>query len=485
MSAPPAANDAEGSASRRLVTRLRAALVPSLIDGSWSQIEENHRKVGLQWRPEFGPGWGKPKYVERVLAELVDEEVVALARRVLEQFADRRDFALEDLLLWFDAGGVSHVSEVTRLNLARALERHRLHPSESPDAVLGRFARTAGSERFEYAEDGSVCTVSVDILSLFDPRLPTRSTVTLSSHLALLDAYGFREWPDARLFQLLEFLAHPTVLQGDEQAALVHAINGVLAADRFHLTEDAHLSGHPVFKVRPSRGGVAGRPKNLIFASTGPKPELGFVDAVNNDIAILRHAEHCLVYEEPIGDAGLLWSKLVEWWASREGLEASNPTARKGLGDRLARSLASEPERRLFSGYFKSCRQRLGDALPALVPQVYLHFDPMTLRALRARGEQRRFDMQRMDFLMLLPHGVRIVIEIDGQQHYATGADGSARPSPEEYARTVRGDRELRLNGYEVYRFGGYELHDEASCPAIVEAFFGRLFRRHSILDLA
>jgi very-short-patch-repair endonuclease len=483
MSASPAANNAEGSSSRRLVTRLRVALVPALIDGSWSQIEENHRKVGLKWRSDFASGWGKPKYVERVLEELGEDEVVALARRVLEQFPERRDFALEDSLLWFDAGGVSQVSEVTRLNLAHALERRRLHPSETPDDVLGRFARSNGAQRFEHAEDGSVCTVSVDLLSLFDPRLPTRRTATLSSHLALLDAYGFREWPDARLFQLLEFLAHPTVLRGDAQTALVSAINGVLAADRFHLSEDEQLSGHPVFKVRPSRGGVAGRPKNLIFASTGPKPELGFVDAVNNDIAILRHGEHCLVYDEPIGHAGLLWFKLADWWAARDGLEPGSLEARKGLGDRLARSLASEPERRLYSAYFKAFRSRLGDALPALVPQVYLHYDPVTLRALEARGEQRRFDVQRMDFLMLLPHGVRIVIEVDGQQHYATGIDASARPSPEEYARTARGDRELRLNGYEVYRFGGHELHHAAAHAKVVEDFFVRLFRRHKVIE--
>lgn len=85
MSASPPANTAEGSSSRRLLTRLRAALVPPLIDGRWSQIEENHRRLGLSWRPDFAPGWGKPKYVERVLEELGEEDVVALARRGLEQ----------------------------------------------------------------------------------------------------------------------------------------------------------------------------------------------------------------------------------------------------------------------------------------------------------------------------------------------------------------------------------------------------------------
>ncbi|MBK9030971.1 MAG: hypothetical protein IPL61_06460 [Myxococcales bacterium] len=94
-------------------------------------------------------------------------------------------------------------------------------------------------------------------------------------------------------------------------------LNSVLAADRCELFAVEQLSGHPVFKVRPATTGVAGRPKNLIFASTGPKPELGFADAVNNDIVILRHAEHCLVYDEPIGDEGLRWTRLVEWWAAR------------------------------------------------------------------------------------------------------------------------------------------------------------------------
>lgn len=28
---------------------------------------------------------------------------------------------------------------------------------------------------------------------------------------------------------------------------------------------------------------------------------------------------------------------------------------------------------------------------------------------------------ERMDFLLLLPHGVRIVLEVDGKQHYAEG----------------------------------------------------------------
>jgi very-short-patch-repair endonuclease len=476
-------SDGPAAVRRRLVQALRGALVPILSEGNWEQIESDHRKVGLPWRADLKPGWGKPKYVGRVLDELPDEEVVAVARRVLERLADRFLLEVENALLQIESDGVVHVSEVTRFALANALDGLRLHPTEDANATLGRFARASGTPpRFEYAEDGTLVEAEVDLFGIFGTGPSRPPTVTKSSCLALLNAYGFRAWPDARLFQLLEFMVHPTVRTGDEQASLTKILNAVLAPDHFELVADGVLSGHPLFKVRRTRSGVAGRPKNLIFASTGPKPELGFVDAVNNDIVILRHEEHCLVYDEPIGEEGLRWLKLVEWWAARDGRDPKEAATRNQLGERLTKSLASEPERRLFKAYFKGFRTLLGDTLPALVPQVYLHYDPMTLRELRERGESRRFDVQRMDFLLLLPHGVRVVVEIDGRQHYSTGIDVSAKPSPEEYARTVRSDRHLRLAGYEVYRFGGYELHNENTSASVVEEFFTRLFRRHNLL---
>lgn len=475
-------HDDSGAAQRRLVQQLRAALASPLSAGTWDQIEDSHRKVGLTWRPDLKPGWGKPKYVERVLADLPDDEVIAVARHALERLQEHYLLAVEDALLWIEAHGIAHISEVTRLALAKALDGRRLHPSESPSDVLGRFARANGNQRFEYSADGGIIEVQEDPLG-FLSGATNGSTLTGSNYLAALDAHRFRTWPDARLFRFLEFVVRPTVCKGDEQASFVQVLNAVLAADRFELFAAEQLSGHSVFKVRPALNGVAGNPKNLIFASTGPKPELGFADAVNNDIVILRHAEHCLVYDELPGDEGLRWITLVAWWAAREGLKPTDPSTRKLFGERLSKSLGSEPERRFFNAYFKVLRPRLGDALLALVPQVYLHYDPMTLRELRARGDDRRFNVQRMDFLMLLPHGVRVVLEIDGQQHYSTGAEASAKPSPEEYARTVRADRNLRLAGYEVYRFGGHELQDEDGCMSVVDEFFTRLFKRHRSID--
>lgn len=462
--------------SRQLMERLRVELVPPLCEGTWNVMGEVHRKVALGWRLDLNPGSGKPKYVERVLGELTDEEVIALAGRVIEHLSPRQLFPLEDAFHWVKANGVAQLSEVTRIALAQALDGHLLHPRESATATLDRFGQGRSGSSFEYS-NGQLFQI-VRPFVFFGP--PLDPIITESTHLAMLDAYGFRAWPDVRLLSFLEYLVHPATRQSHEQSEVVRLLNGVLEADQFELRDVDRVSGHPIFRAVRSANRVSGRPKNLIFASTGLKPELGFIDAVNNDVVILKNGEHCLIYDDPIGEQGLTWSTLVAWWASREGLAPNDAATRKGLGERLKACVGSKPEDLLFSSYFKTMHP-LGDTLPALLPQVYLHYDPVTLRDLRARGDDQRFEVQRMDFLLLLPHGVRVVVEVDGQQHYSTGTESFARPSPETYARTVRSDRQLRLAAYDVYRFAGYELRDEASSLELVGDFFTRLFRRHKL----
>ena len=84
-----------------------------------------------------------------------------------------------------------------------------------------------------------------------------------------------------------------------------------------------------------------------------------------------------------------------------------------------------------------------------------------------------------MDFLLLLPHGQRVVLEVDGSHHYAS-PDGT-RPAPASYAALARADRELKLSGYEVFRFGATELKDPAPARSLLQAFFADLFRRFSV----
>jgi very-short-patch-repair endonuclease len=82
-----------------------------------------------------------------------------------------------------------------------------------------------------------------------------------------------------------------------------------------------------------------------------------------------------------------------------------------------------------------------------------------------------------MDFLLLLANGHRIVIEVDGSQHFSR----EGKPSLELYAQMMRADRELRLTGYEVYRFGANELVGETA-SGVITSFFDQLWRRHDIV---
>ena len=153
--------------------------------------------------------------------------------------------------------------------------------------------------------------------------------------------------------------------------------------------------------------------------------------------------------------------------------------ARTSLGRRLLASLDHGPEQEFFKAYFRNFAERLGDQLPALIPQVYLHYDPEIARRL---ADKRVLFRQRMDFLMLLPGRQRVVLEIDGKHHYAKGE----RADPGLYAEMVAADRNLRLRGYEVFRFGGSEFPHpkgsmQESVDELVKSFFEELFVAHRV----
>lgn len=214
-------------------------------------------------------------------------------------------------------------------------------------------------------------------------------------------------------------------------------------------------------------GGVRGEMKNLIFATTGPKPKIVLRDAINNDLEIVENGRHCLVYDRPLTDTGLTWRQLTAWWARNDSLDGEEErAAAHGLYARLLKSLGRNgAERFVFERYCARYGTH-GFDVPALIPQVYLHYDPYTRRA---GGALTR---QRMDFLLLLACHRRVVLEVDGIQHYA---DSDGRASPVRYAEMAAADRELGLAGYEVYRFGGHEIADRSQAAGILGKFFDDL----------
>jgi len=302
-----------------------------------------------------------------------------------------------------------------------------------------------------------------------------------SDHYLLYTRLDLLNCEDETFGEFLENCVHP-IVQPDREvvATLVSFLNDCLRHDGYILRETSQLSGKSVYNLMRLKGGVLGSVKNLVFAANGPKPEIVLADAVSNDIKIVEHEDCCLVYDKPILDRGLLWIDLLEWWQDRQSsLFPDQKTTESSLLQRLLASLSedSPPERLLFQTYYRHFRSRLGDNLPALIPQVYLHYDPKTVRQLVKSQQDQRLIRQRMDFLLLFSNHTRIVLEVDGQQHYST--DGQAKPKL--YAQMVAEDRRIRLQGYEIYRFGGAELQDDQRGKTIIVDFFNALFQQHSI----
>lgn len=461
------------------VHELKAALTALLTAGNWEMIERRFSDVQLDWREDLKPGWGKPTYVRSVLNGLSGADLMALAARCMDVLPSSEIFDVQNALWMLEADGTRHISSVTRRKLAQAFDGLRMHPHHEPDAFVQRFAplsKRAFERTYSYSADdelrhrGNVLFALSAIDGAAD-SVPWHRT----NHLQLLEDADFLTWPDQRIVELLECTVHPDARTGTEQDDLIKRFADIVQPDGYVVAKAGRVSGHDVYAFRSRKPTGLGKPKNLVFASTGPKPEIGFRDAVSNDIVLLRHGEHCLVYEEDLAEDGLTWHQLATWWAKQRGQDPADAKVRRALGFRLRKSLQSPAEMKFFDAYFKHVRPSENQA-PALLPQVYLHYDPITHKELYRRGEDKRFAVQRMDFLMLLPQNVRVVIEIDGKQHYSEGD----RASPRKYAETVAPGRQLQLAGYEVYRFAGYEL-TEQPLEKSVNAFIDSLFRKHSL----
>jgi hypothetical protein len=167
-----------------------------------------------------------------------------------------------------------------------------------------------------------------------------------------------------------------------------------------------------------------------------------------------------LVYDRPIGRAGLRWCDLQAWWKETRQVE-DDDQAKQELYQRLGNSLyqraggtwvtISPPQLLLFRLYHDIYRTSLPD-LPALLPEVWRHWDPVNAK-MRGKDALVQF---RMDFLMFAPAGARIVLEVDGQARRALtdaevevevvrGEVAERETAADEYERAGRADRAEQL----------------------------------------
>ncbi len=398
----------------------------------------------------------KEKFIKGLLSEKDEKFILTLAKQIIEDYkSDNVALALNNHL----DGKYFKLSIITRNEL--------LVDIYSMKNINGRLS----TEEFLKACDlHTFIPFDENIIFNFLTNGPNYQQKKEKDLIEALKEIRIQEKLDERFFRFLEQIVHPYTRPNNEAILYLNIINKHLKKDTLSLVPSGEISNQQYYTVAATAG-IEEPVKNLIFASNKYKPEIILEDAISNRIKIVKNSEYSLVYDRSIKVSGLLWVDLVEWWSDLQGKERSQELA-YGLRDRLCSSLASEPEKILFNTYYQVLTKQLGRKLPALIPQVYLHYDPYSIKTYGIQHLLR----QRMDFLLLLSNTKRIVIEVDGKQHYAEGNTAI----PKKYAEMVSLDRELKLLGYEVYRFGGYEL--TSGKTAVVIDFFQKLFLRHGIV---
>jgi len=389
----------------------------------------------------------KAKYVRTRVIGKSDEFILSLAKQLVN---DYQSYQLGHALNEYTNGKFYILTEVTRRKL---IENLQAFPNLGGKLTSEEILVKSNLSHF----------IQSDALSFFF----NDSSKTEDPLVEFLKNEEIYKLLDNQIFKLIEVLAHPIVRNNDEQKEFVDTINKTIRIDNVQLLISEQISNRYAYKVSLTNG-VTGNIKNLIFASTSYKPEIIIKDALNNDLEIVTNKDSVLIYDELIPNDGLKWIDLVMWWSKLKQQERSLQLANE-LKNRLFASLDSKPERDFFNYYYTRYAKILGKELPALIPQVYLHYDPYTIKKHGIKYLLR----QRMDFLILFSNSNRIVIEIDGKQHYAN----EEKASPEKYSEMMRLDRELRFLNYEVYRLGGYELTHDSEATA--KNFIDKLFEKH------
>lgn len=419
-------------------------------------------RLGLEDCPEAD---SKRKHLSGGVWASSNEQILLASQealKILSLTVYERDNLQE--LLWSD-GSCPVIPGRYRRDLAQSLEAYQLFIDEMGfQEALGAYWRIdEGSLQPDFSFGPTLRDLIVKHFVLSQDWSVTK----------LFEILGAFKCSDSRFTHFLESLASSQVRPDESSQRLFMAVvDSALVPCGVHfiatMGDDGYLS--PALAYIGAEGKPA--PKNLIFASS-VKPDLRLSNALDNDVEVMTSADKVLIYDRPIGNAGLLWRDLQSWYEEKEGLSAGE--GKKPLYQRLCDSVkgTSKVQSLAFTSFYKAFPKENVPNLPALLPEVWFHWDPQTV-AQRGKDALLR---SRMDFLMLLPGGIRIVIEVDGQHHYATD-DG--RASPKRYSDMVAADRLLRLSGYEVYRFGGYEL-GQSDAEEMLIRFFRALFDRYAL----
>jgi hypothetical protein len=214
-------------------------------------------RLGLSQGSEEEAHRSKRLYVANRLQDWTEPDLLRLAATVVDEYGS---VELADVLSELTTHADHRLSKLTRREILK---------------VLDPFAPLFGDHSSDLHTNLGVIAPRWDVA--LNPDRPFRHLrEEVDQHYIrnsdwesseLLEHCGALDCPQARFFSLIELLLHPLTRRSDDQQRLADQFNELLRRDGFGIVITGYESTHPVYGIQRLTSGVAGTPKNLIFAS--------------------------------------------------------------------------------------------------------------------------------------------------------------------------------------------------------------------------
>ncbi|MDE0098983.1 MAG: abortive infection family protein [Truepera sp.] len=247
-------------------SQIRDLVAEALYPTSANVLPAVCERLGLEPGTTSDAFRSKRVYVVRRLEKLSIEEVLTVAKRVVEEYPDDKLQAAIELL---EKEG-KLVSDITRRDLAEALNGF---PLAGRDDVLEKhWPEIALTDSFN------------QIAPLFYKTL-TGNTAEPTvqeddrENSEVLEQVGFLTCSQAKLFRFLEDVVHPIRQDHKGQEQIVAALNPILQRDGYWLVPTDRVSGYPVYRVRETTVTSMQPSDELISEVLSSFDEIGVHDA--------------------------------------------------------------------------------------------------------------------------------------------------------------------------------------------------------------
>ena len=316
------------------------------------ELAEACEDLGLPKPPDEKSG-SKRDRVNQSFHDLPDSDLPMVAERILAGYLQVSDLTRNEIqdVLWADRAA-HEIPKQTRREIAQALElRDLVYSPDRFSALLSRLW-VLGSDSLSFFT-GVDTSLRANIEQHVYRNPGDWTTEDLFEQLGVFDASNMR------FAMFLEGLVSADVIPDEPvQRRIVNTVNPHLRSVGTELRETGIDGGYPIFGVVSTQSARIGQPLNVIFASK-TKPDIRFLDAINNKIEVLESIDDVLAYDRQIGGDGILWRDLQAWWKDKQKL-TSDTEAKKSLYQRLKRSLPdnSPPQRNCLSSTMNSMGAR-------------------------------------------------------------------------------------------------------------------------------